>query len=88
MAKKAADASTKTTTKVAKSITINFQKPGELPAKLKIANGTTVQQLAEELNLTGYAISVDGSSVGANSSKVLVKDSTVRVGIRTKNAGK
>lgn len=85
MAKKDAT-STKTTAKVAKSITINFQKPGELPTKLKVAGGTTVAQLAEELNLTGYAISVDGQSVGTGSNAVLAKDSTVRVGIRTKNA--
>jgi len=83
MAKKVST-STKTTTKVAKTISINFQKPGALPEKMRVATDVTVGQLTKDLNLDGYTISVNGTT--ATSSTVLTKDAVVRVGIKTKNA--
>ena len=83
MAKKST--STKATaTKAGKTFSINLQKPGSLPEKMKVAAGTTVKDLSENLNLDGYTISVNGST--ASPSTELTKDAVVRIGAKTKNA--
>lgn len=78
---------TSTKTKPAKKsagFSINFQKPGSLPEKVKVAAGSTVKDLVETLNLEGYTISVNGST--ASQTTPLSKDAVVRVGVKTKNA--
>ena len=79
--------STRTTTKVAKpkSFKINLQKPGSAPETVSVAIGTTVTKFVEDMNLDGYVISLNGSTVNADSTKELAKDDILRVGIRTKN---
>ena len=68
-----------------KSFKINFQKPGEMPESKTVKAGSTVADIVADLNLSGYTISLNGSTVKENSTTQLAKDDVLRVGIKTKN---
>ncbi|MHB9147686.1 MAG: hypothetical protein ACYC2U_04630 [Candidatus Amoebophilus sp.] len=85
MAKAVKNTSTKTATKAAKSFKINLQKPGNAPEVISVKAETTVADFVNDMNLDGYVISLNGSTVNASSTQKLTKDDILRVGIKTKN---
>ena len=68
-----------------KKVTVNLQAPGELPEKVSVKQGTTLAELAQNRNLEGYTISLNGNTVEANDKTVLKSKDVIRIGIRTKN---
>ncbi len=69
----------------AKTVSINIHLPGETAGKQSFPADTTVAQLVSQMNLTGYTISLNGSTVTSTSSTSLKKDDTIRVSVPTKN---
>ncbi|MFA5772940.1 MAG: hypothetical protein WC974_09445 [Thermoplasmata archaeon] len=72
--------------KSAKTIKIQFQKPGSLPEEVKLKSGSTVTDLLNTYNVDakGYSISIGGSSADGDTS--LSNGDVVRVALKTKNA--
>lgn len=82
--KVAAKVATKTTTskKVTKKVEILIQRPGSLPEKFNVEQGTNLEGLVKILNLDGYVFSVNGSEV--SKTHIFTKGDVVRIGVKTK----
>ena len=63
---------------------INYQKPGELPAKLSVKPKTTLGGFIEGMSLDGYVVSVNGSTRNG-SDYIIKKGDDIRIGLKTKN---
>ena len=84
-AAKPAKTTKKAAPKTAKTVSINIHLPGETAGKQSFPTDTTVAQLVSKMNLTGYTVSLNGSTVSSTSSTSLKKDDTIRVSVPTKN---
>lgn len=83
--KKTSVTSTKKAVKSTAKVNVSVHMPGEVPAKKSFTKGTTIAQLVESMNLTGYAIVLNGKTVSSTSNVALSKDDVLRVGVPTKN---
>ncbi len=77
---------TRTTTKTTsgRAFQINYQKPGELPAKLSVKPKTTKGEFIAGMSLDGYVVSINGSTQD-NSDYIIKKGDDIRIGLKTKN---
>ena len=81
--KVATKTATKTTKKVtSKKVEILIQRPGSLPEKFNVEQGTNLEGLVRILNLDGYVFSVNGSTVSEG--YTFTKGDVVRIGVKTK----
>lgn len=81
--KVATKTATKTTKKVtSKKVEILIQRPGSLPEKFNVEQGTNLEGLVKILNLDGYVFSVNGSTVSEG--YTFIKGDVVRIGVKTK----
>lgn len=83
--KVAVKVATKTTTSkkaTSKKVEILIQRPGSLPEKFNVEQGTNLEGLVKILNLDGYVFSVNGSEV--SKTHIFTKGDVVRIGVKTK----
>jgi hypothetical protein len=73
----------KTTKTTSKKIEVSLHLPGKMPENVKLAAGSTLENVIAGMNLDGYNISLNGSK--ASNKTVLTKGDIIRVGVHTKN---
>lgn len=70
--------------RVAKKITIHFQKPAEEPQAMKLDKGISLAEFANEMSLDGYLISLNGDAVAVDTDVLLKDNDIIRIGLKTK----
>ena len=67
-----------------KKVGVFFQRPGDIPAKVMVPAGTTMEEFLKLYNIGDeYEVTVNGATV--NPEHVLKSKDNIRVGVKTKN---